>query len=411
MAYKSNDGRTHDTQADARYSDFQDELVGMGSNIMSGAKSAADRQREAAAEAALDDLEDAWKTEQIRIGSAIIQNYMNSQWDKVINIDASVQFNQRIYDGRIFAFKAIAYGKKGDYENALRMLPYFKSIGGLPDDYIDYSGNVLNFITNISNDLDSLVIETIKQAYSKQKGYAVTDLEFKQFHISFCEKEIVRNWTQMDGERLIEYWKFQWSILSGKKITSSEMKRIAGSNKRLSKMLLSKRNGFVSFLYALVVSFGAALAVDWYSTAQIERPSLSIVALIITAAILIYTFVRNGKDNIRASMMFALVIIAALVIILVLDWVFKNITALTIPFFFLFVILIPINYTLWRDRNNFVSAIMIALCIIGGLTFSGVLATKLPVLSNENMTVFSQIASIKDIISYFQQVIEEELKQ
>ena len=156
------------------------------------------------------------------------------------------------------------------------------------------------------------------------------------------------------------------------------------------------RNGFISFLYALVVSFGAALAVDWYSTSQIEGVNISLIAAVIMLIIITYTFIRNGKNHIGESLKIALVLAGALVIIMVLDWTSKNITALTVPFFFLFIILIPINFSLWRKRYNITSVVMIIIAIVGWLAFFNAVPNLLP---NENMTIIKYILLFKGIFN------------
>jgi hypothetical protein len=138
---------------------------------------------------------------------------------------------------------------------------------------------------------------------------------------------------------------------------------------------VEKRNGFVSFLYALVVSFGTAVAIDWYSANQIEGVNISLIAAIIALIIVVYVFIRNGKQHIGASLKIALVVAGALVIIVILDWFSKNVQDLgQPPFFMLLFVLIPINFTLCRNRNNFVSFIMLAIGIFGWLVFFGIIS-------------------------------------
>jgi hypothetical protein len=376
--------------------------------IMGGGKTAEERQRQAAAEAAYDDLEYQWEQQQIATGSKIIANFASENWDEVIRIDASTQFEQRIFDGRIFALKAIAYAKKGDYENALRQLPYFKRIGRIPDDNV-YSGKISEFMANITGGLLELVMETIKQSFSK----ATEDKEiFEHFFISFCEREIVRNWTEMDGERLMIFWKDNLESKSVK-LTKNALKRIAGNDKQLYKGLkfllitnykreYEPRNGFVSFLVGLAVGIGAAVACDWYAASDIEGVSMSLVAAIIAALMILNAFKENEwfkhRNKVVESLKYSLVIFAGLVIVVVMDWGLSMVDdKISFPFTIASILFISLGHIFWKRRWDFAFIVMLVVAVFGWLAFFGIIP------DNGSMT----LKSVQEFIQSFKDYMNE----
>jgi hypothetical protein len=169
--------------------------------------------------------------------NTFVDFYCADDWDAIINFNEAIQ-------GRAVALKIIAYAKKGNCEDALRKylfidLREMESDAFFPGDKVQFSEKTKKFFAETN--LSSLAEEAIKQAYSKAKGHQVTDEEFKQIKISFCEKEISRIFTPYAIKSFVEFneieaWLKKWSNLQGiTKYTGEDLKKIPGINEKMIK--------------------------------------------------------------------------------------------------------------------------------------------------------------------------------
>jgi tetratricopeptide (TPR) repeat protein len=262
--------------------------------------------------------------------NALVPSYRNGNWDEVIN--HRFCYND---DRRVAALVAIAYAKKGNYEEALVewMSSYEITKGCIGYGYDTYDKHFYDngysgiAVTVLSDpDLYSKAIEAVKQAYFTAKGQGTADSDFNQYYMSICERELKGNFLEFSKTweynltLKLQYWKNKWSTLCGQEMSEEEYKGIAcGDNKKLLKtykrlealeQALAKkrrkpRNGFVSLIFGLAGGFGAALTVDWVFVKYVENFSPPFVIALAASVILTFHALRR-RHNILFIVMLAL---------------------------------------------------------------------------------------------------------
>jgi hypothetical protein len=239
MGFISSDGSEHDSSYDQKHhesnvygrNDGGGDL-GLAKEIMNAPKNLINAwaKKSADAEAA----HERWKEDAETVKS-VIADYCKENWQGVINTGKMFYCYEIAY-----ALVVIAYCKKGNYEDAIRTLLHFKDLLANPEFFSENELKILNEWSAEGNhykykESEKKLEKMIKQTYSKAKGHEVSDDEFKQFYISFCEKEIKAK----RGNPIL--WLDKWGNLSGKKITAEDIKRIAAGDKDLITNLLAEK--------------------------------------------------------------------------------------------------------------------------------------------------------------------------
>jgi hypothetical protein len=203
--------------------------------------------------------------------NALVDFYCAGNWDGVINIIKNNILDQSIapdYDNRVFAVSAIAYAKKGNFEDALReLLSYETDINTLLTNMgrgSKYSEKTVKTLADLNLksfslrplDLNSLPMKPIKEAYSKAQGKEVTDDEFMRFHISFCEKEI-----KASGNPL---WIKKWERLTGNKMTKEDSIRITGDKNLFNALQIESGKSPVQKIAKLILWGIVIVVVAWF---------------------------------------------------------------------------------------------------------------------------------------------------
>jgi len=277
--YKTSDGMTHSVESHARQ--YQDYLDGKSPYPTIGQLNSANAN--------------ARKVN-------IINAYNNGDWDTVLrNVTGA---NKEEYPNEIVNLIAsIAYAQKGDCEKSLIALLHYDAVY----DYWFPKYTVAAREERLK--LRRYAKETAKQALSKSKGRVVTDDEFKQFHISLCENQMVN-----DNQYFRDEWERTWRSLTGKDKFSP-----SSSN-------ADQRNGFVSFLFGLVCGIGAYFASDWVLSLFLEEYKAGLIFGVI--AIIIFFIASSAWKN-KRNVVFIITLVFGVVGYLNLLGIMPNSTATT----------------------------------------------------------------------------------
>jgi hypothetical protein len=240
MGFISSDGSEHDSSYDQKHHEsnvygrndgggdlgLAKEIMNAPANIIKGLVNKA-----AETEAANKRWDEDAKTVK-----SVIADYCKENWQGVINTGKMFYCYEIAY-----ALVVIAYCKKGNYEDALRTLLHFEDRLSNPEPFSENELKILNEWSAEGNNYqlkgpEKKLEKMIKQTYSKAQRHEVSDDEYKQFYISFCEKEIKAT----KGGPL---WAGKWEELKGNKMTKEDIKRIAGGDKEIvTNLLVATKN-------------------------------------------------------------------------------------------------------------------------------------------------------------------------
>jgi len=338
MAWQSSDGQVFNSREKAQanqdwvnsgsLTDFSRSVLKEDKprQLTAAEQAARDRAADAASESATIEIKNKLQS----LIPVLINDYNNCNWDAIINVESKLAD----YFKPIFGLKAIACGKKLDYKKSFRWLSSLEFSIHNKDCDLFSAEQIENAIGN-SDKLIALSLKAAKEAVSNFKKCDLTDDEFNQFYLSFCENEIRIN-VRANRETVYNYWLEKWNKLSKKPMTIEDKKRIAGQSSFLKVHFFGKRNGFLSFLLGLVLGSGTAFSIDW-------------------------VFVNH-------------------------------IVNLSSPFIILLLFFILFAAHFWRKRYDIGIIVLLVLCIPGWLAIFGV-------LPSESLNIFTYLSTFKEIFN------------
>jgi hypothetical protein len=269
MAYRTDDGRIFDNQSEAQTH---------ANKLASDADSAREAHR----------LGDLHANDQI---NNMIKWYNAGNLDKIVN-DSNIDLHYKYFE--YAAIKSIAYGKRGDYENAYSWFNLY-----------------LSHMWDEPDELTQIAEATAKEAWEKANGRSMTfDDEAKirlpliEYQINYWQNKVNKYGAGYNDhdQKTLDYWRNQRKLYRGKGSSSSSTSSSSGD----------QRGVFLSIVFGLVCGIGTFLTVKLVFN-LLSGNGVNIITIIAMIVGFIITFIAwRYKRNVLFGLMLVISVIGYL---------------------------------------------------------------------------------------------------